>query len=187
MGGMQFSQMGVCNACSGQGAKFQFPCTPCSSNGVVQKAGTLNISIPRGADNGTHLKVSNRGNVGPEGAGHLYVVTFIRGHSEFTRQGSELYIEVEVDYPDVVLGSVIQVSILSQGSKETRPLKVPAGTQYGDILILPEEGFPDVNAPKKRGGLHVGILVKIPRKAESSSEEVELLNKYRELLHKKKS
>jgi molecular chaperone DnaJ len=184
-GRMQFSQMSPCNNCRGQGVKFQNPCKPCSSNGVVEKQKTLNVTIPRGVNSGNHLKMPGLGSSGTNGVGNLYVTIYVKSDERFKRQDDQLYTEVEASFPDMVLGGTIEVPIMhnssNKGPKQTRSLEVPAGTKPGDVLIIPNEGMPNVNNPEKRGHLHVGVLVKVPK--NPSDREIEAINNYKAVLN----
>lgn len=44
-----------------------------------------------------------------------------------------------------------------------KDLKVPAGTQPGEVLKLPFLGVPDINKPSFRGDHHFVVTIEIPK------------------------
>ncbi|MFM8567856.1 MAG: DnaJ C-terminal domain-containing protein, partial [Gemmatimonadota bacterium] len=63
-----------------------------------------------------------------------------------------------VSFPQVVLGAAIEVP----GITGPLDLKVPAGTQSGQVFTLRGQGLPRVNASGK-GDLHVRVQVWTPQ------------------------
>jgi molecular chaperone DnaJ len=57
------------------------------------------------------------------------------------------------------------------GKEGEKELKIPAGTQPGDILTLPGEGMPTVST-NSRGDLFAKVSVKIPKKLTPRQKEI---------------
>ena len=108
----------------------------------------LDVTIPRGADTGTRVKVSGQG----PGGGDLVVVVRVRPHPVFTRRGADLERELPITLEEALLGGEVPVTTL----KGRVLLKIPAGTQNGRIFRLKGQGMPHL-----RGGGVGDMLVKV--------------------------
>jgi len=64
----------------------------------------------------------------------------------------------EISFPEASLGTKVDIDTLS--GKE--PLKIPEGTQSGDILRISRKGMPNIRG-HGYGDLYVQIVVKTPR------------------------
>ncbi|MCB1321963.1 MAG: molecular chaperone DnaJ, partial [Leptospiraceae bacterium] len=89
-----FSITTTCPACNGRGQTIKDACESCRGSGVMEKRRTLNIKIPPGVESGSRLKVNGEGEAGLNGGprGDLYVVTHIKRHATFERQGNDLLV-----------------------------------------------------------------------------------------------
>jgi molecular chaperone DnaJ len=92
----------------------------------------------------------------------------------FERDGEDLYTEVHVTYPQVVFGADIEVP----GVLGPLKLRVPPGTQSGQVFLLRGRGLPRVNA-SGTGDLQVRVQVWTPK--TMSAEEEKLLKKLAEV------
>ena len=135
-----FTQVAECPNCGGTGQVISDPCGSCGGQGVKQVRKKLRINIPAGVDTGTRLRVTGEGNAGPRGgpSGDLYVFLTVRNHPRLQRDGLNIFSEVKVSYLQAILGDTIEVETVD-GSKE---LEIPAGTQPGTVLTLPNLGIP---------------------------------------------
>ncbi|MFP4001784.1 MAG: J domain-containing protein, partial [Thermoplasmata archaeon] len=144
--------------------------------GVVDKTETITIDVPPGARDGTKLRVRGKGEAAPRGGqpGDLYAVLRIRPDDRFERKGADVVTNAEISMTEAALGTAIQVPTLN-GKAE---VKVPSGTQPGDILRIPDKGL-----RRQRGSGYgdqlVEIDVKVPE--DLNSEQEELLEKFKEL------
>jgi len=94
----------------------------------------LEVKIPRGADNGTRIKLTGQG----PGGGDLVVVVRIRPHQVFSRRGADLERELPLTLEEALLGAEVPVTTL----KGKVLLKVPPGTQNGRTFRLKGQGMP---------------------------------------------
>jgi curved DNA-binding protein len=121
---------------------------------IVEISGKrLEVTIPRGVDTGSRVKLTGKG---PDGR-DLVVVTRLRPHPVFTRRGADLEREVPISLEEALLGSEIRVGTL----KGQVMLKVPAGTQAGRRFRLTGQGMPRLKAAGS-GDLFVTIRVVLP-------------------------
>jgi molecular chaperone DnaJ len=156
-----FSIAKTCGHCQGQGTLLRDPCRSCGGSGAERSTQTLSVRIPAGVDSGSRLKLRGEGEGGSNGgpAGDLYVVLHVRQHPLFTRDGNDVVCEVPIGFTQAALGAEIDVPTVEGKVK----LKVPAGTQSGNVFRLKGKGVPDVRG-YGRGDALVRVVVETPRK-----------------------
>jgi molecular chaperone DnaJ len=167
----QFVSVSPCPTCSGAGTTIASPCRKCKGEGRVRGDKTINVKIPAGVATGQYMTLRGVGNAGPRGGerGDVIVVFEVEEDARFERDGEDLYTEALVSYPQLVLGADIEVPNV------TGPitLRVPAGTQSGQVFHLRGRGLPRVNSGGV-GDLHVRVQLWTP---DSVSAEEEALLK----------
>ena len=119
----------------------------------------VNLKIPVGVNNGTKIKYSGLGdktikNIAP---GDLTVTVNILDHNKFTREGNNLKQHLTISAWDAIIGTVKQINSIEN---KRLNLNIPAGTQYGTVLKIPNHGM--YTKTSTRGDLLVQILIKIP-------------------------
>jgi curved DNA-binding protein len=121
---------------------------------IVEVGGKrLEVTIPRGVDSGSRIKLTGKG---PDGR-DLVVITQIRPHRTFKRKGPDLEREVPVTLEEALLGGEIRVGTL----KGQVLLKVPAGSQHGRRFRLTGQGMPRLRG-EGAGDLYVTLRVVLP-------------------------
>ncbi|OPY12301.1 MAG: Chaperone protein DnaJ [Syntrophus sp. PtaB.Bin001] len=160
-GGHLFQFIVTCSACQGQGKQLESPCEDCRGTGEVQVSTTISLKIPPGVRSGSQLFLAGQGQPSRRGGppGNLYVRVAVESHPFFERNGNDISCQVPIGMTQAALGTTIEVPTLWG---ETT-LKIPPGTQYGDVLILPGKGMPILGG-EGRGDQLVQIRVTIPRK-----------------------
>jgi len=125
----------------------------------VEKPSRVKLQIPAGIREGARLRSSHNGEAGVRGAppGDLYVVIHIKEHKIFQREGDNLYCEVPIPFTTAALGSEVPVPTL-EGKAH---LKLPAGTQSGQVFRLRGKGIINVNG-RDRGDLLARLIVEVP-------------------------
>jgi molecular chaperone DnaJ len=171
-----FSIAKTCGHCNGQGTIIPHPCPTCSGGGVQRRNHQLSLKIPAGVDNGSRLKLRGEGEPGPNGgsAGDLYVILHVQDHALFVREGNDVVCEVPLSITQAALGAEIDVPTLNGPAK----VKVPAGSQSGQVFRLKGRGVPEVNGYGK-GDEIVRIVVETPR--HLSARQRELLEEFARL------
>ena len=149
----------TCPRCRGAGEIIEKPCPKCHGEGRVEKLSRVKLKIPAGIREGSRLRSSRNGEAGIRGAppGDLYVVVHIREHKIFQREGDNLYCELPIPFSIAALGGEVPVPTL-EGKAH---LKVPAGTQSGQIFKLRGKGIMNVNG-RDRGDLLARLIVEVP-------------------------
>ena len=159
MGFASFVTIEPCSSCNGQGAVIENPCKECSGQGKRRGVKTISFDIPPGVDNGDYT-IPNEGNEVPNGLnGDLVVRIRINPHSNFKRDGVDLFYDKEVTMVDAALGAEFSVPTLDGSEK----IKVEAGSQPNTIIKLKGKGLPMLNS-RNRGDLFIRIVVNIPKK-----------------------
>ena len=135
------------------------PCRQCHGEGRLEKLSRIKLKIPAGIQDGSRLRSSRNGEAGIRGGQHgdLYVVVHVREHKIFQREADDLYCEVPIPFSVAALGGEIEVPTL-QGKAQ---LKVPAGTQSGQMFRLRGKGILNVNG-RERGDLLARLIVEVP-------------------------
>jgi molecular chaperone DnaJ len=171
-----FSIATTCGDCRGNGVVFQEVCRGCRGRGRVVRKKTLSVKIPPGVDNGSQLRLVGEGGPGLRGgpAGDLYVVLHVEPHEFFERDGDRLICQIPISFAQAALGAEMEAPTLD--GDET--LKIPRGTQTGDVLRLRGKGMPNVRTGRK-GELVVHVFVKTPTNLTERQEE--LLTEFAEL------
>jgi curved DNA-binding protein len=113
----------------------------------------LEITIPRGADSGTRIRLSGRG----PGGGDLFVVVRVLPDARLTRRGADLERELPLTLEEALLGAEVKVETL----KGHVLLKIPAGTQAGRVFRLTGQGMPRFNTTG-HGDLYVKARIILP-------------------------
>lgn len=189
-----FSIMRSCPQCKGSGDIITTPCEECRGSGKVKKKRELKIKIPAGVDDHTRLRIEGEGEAGDRSAprGDLYVVIRTKKHDFFEREENNLYCEISMPFTQAALGAKIEIPTL----EENEVLKIPAGTQSGEVFRIKGKGIKSLQSYRK-GDLFVKVNVKIPGNltkqqkellrhfAKSRGENPEAIN--RDIMSKKKS
>jgi molecular chaperone DnaJ len=151
----------TCGQCGGTGSVIKDPCKICRGTGQTTRERKLTVKIPAGIASGQRLRLYGEGEMGAMGGppGDLYVVVGVKAHEFFKRDGDDLFCEVAVNFPTLVLGGDIKVPTLD--GDET--LKIPDGTSTGRVFHLRHKGMPSVSG-HGRGDLHVMVQARTPRK-----------------------
>ena len=149
----------TCGQCRGTGKVITTPCATCHGRGQVEQQRKLTVKIPPGIATGQRLRLHGEGEHGVGGgpSGDLYVVIHVEDHPFFHREGDDLWCEVPVSYPTLVLGGQIEVPTLNGDA----PLDIPKGTQTDARFRLRGKGMPNVSG-RGHGDLLVAVKVEVP-------------------------
>lgn len=148
-----------CPQCNGYGTIIPSPCPDCRGDGRVREKRTVAVDVPAGVDNGTRIKLSGEGEVGPGGGPHgdLYVEIREGKHEFFKRRGDDLTCKLTVPMTAAALGTVLQVNTFDG----LRDLEIRPGTQPGEKIRLKGLGVAKLNQ-NSRGDLWATVDVQIP-------------------------
>ncbi len=175
-GGGMFAFSRPCPRCGGAGTIIEEPCSTCRGKGRVLRVKPVTVNVPPGATDGGKLRFKNKGEPGENGgpAGDLYVVTRVKPHPFYTRDGANVLMDLPISFTEAALGT--EVTIPTPDGKRAK-LKVAPGTQDGKVFRLAGKGAPKLKG-KGHGDLRVRAHVVVP--AKLSAEERALLEEFAE-------
>lgn len=160
----------ACPACRGAGSLVTDPCTDCRGRGQIEEFSKLDVTIPPGVDNGMRVRLAGYGEPSPDNGGppgDCYCFVSVKKHRIFEREGNHLVLRLPISYSQAALGAAIEVPTLA-GPHE---LKVPAGTQSGDVFRVRGRGMPDPRGGSA-GDLHVQTYIEVPKKMTAKQEKL---------------
>ncbi len=152
----------VCSTCNGSGQvsqrtmfiNFVSACPTCGGSGYIREAckkcrgmsyvytkTTIPVNIPPGVDNGTKLVVDRQGHSGLFGGrpGNLILIVKLTPHTIFKRKGDDLYVDVNITFPESVMGTSFSIKHLNG---EDINIEIPSGTKDGDKIKIKDKGMP---------------------------------------------
>jgi len=178
----RFMTTSTCGTCRGSGKIIDSPCTACHGSGTVQRRRKLEVKIPPGVDTGSRLRVPGEGEAGEKGGrpGDLYVEINVRPHNIFTRHENDILLEAAISFTQAALGDEIIVPTMDGKLK----MKIPSGTQNGQVFRLRGKGMPSLHISGKGDEL-VKIKVEVPTKL--TERQKQLLREFSEISGEKRS
>ena len=176
-----FTVQQTCPQCGGSGEQITHPCTSCGGQGKKQASKRLSVTIPKGVDDGTRIRLAGKGEAGSRGAGSgdLYLFINVYSHDLFKRSDENLYFECPISIADAALGTTIEIPTIDGGKAK---IKIPAGTQSGKQLRLKGKGMPYIRG-SGYGDLYVQLNTEVP--ISLNKEQKELLEKFRQIENEK--
>ena len=176
-----FTVQQTCPQCSGSGEEITNPCTTCNGQGKQQTSKRLSVSIPKGVDDGTRIRLAGKGEAGSRaaGSGDLYLFINVYSHDLFKRSDENLFFECPISIADAALGTSIEIPTIDGGKAK---IKIPSGTQSGKQFRLKGKGMPYMRG-SGIGDLYVQVNTEVP--VSLNREQKELLEKFREIENEK--
>ncbi len=176
-----FTVQQTCPQCAGAGEEITHPCSSCNGQGKKQASKRLSVTIPKGVDDGTRIRLSGKGEAGSRGggSGDLYLFINVHSHDLFKRSDENLFFECPVSIADAALGTSIEIPTIDGGKAK---IKIPAGTQSGKQFRLRGKGMPYMRG-NDFGDLYVQVNTEVP--ISLNKEQKELLEKFREIENEK--
>lgn len=157
----------TCPQCGGSGTVVSDPCRDCRGQGSVPQDVTIKVRIPAGIEDGSRLRVAGEGEPGRDGGprGDLYVYVQVEEDPFFERHEQNVVCKVPVTYAQAALGAEIEVPTLDGAAT----LRIPAGTQSGEILRMRGLGVGD---GRSRGDQLVVVQVTVPKRLTDRQREL---------------
>jgi molecular chaperone DnaJ len=177
-----FSIRTTCPYCRGQGRTITHPCTECRGTGQIERKKKVSVKMPAGVDTGSRLRLTGEGESGVRGGppGDLYIYVHVEPHEFFKRNNSDVICQIPISFVQAALGDEISVPTLNGDKK----LKIPKGTQPGEIFRFRREGIPSLQG-HGRGDQIIQVMVKTPTSLNKKQEA--LLKEFAKLESKKLS
>lgn len=176
-GEVSFGQPGFavkrpCPACFGRGRIPDRPCPSCQGRGEVRQSRKISVTVPKGSDDTTRLRISGQGEKGVSGGspGDLLLSFRVKAHRFFRREGLDIHVTIPINVVQATLGSRVKVRTIS-GKRVV--LRIPPGTQSGTRFRVRGQG---VEKGDRIGDQYVEVKVEIPD--ELSEEELAAMEKF---------
>jgi molecular chaperone DnaJ len=176
-----FTVQQTCPQCAGSGEEITNPCSNCSGQGNKQTSKKISVTIPKGVDDGTRIRLAGKGEAGTRGGstGDLYLFVNVKSHDLFKRSDENIFFECPISITDAALGAAIEIPTIDGGKAK---IKIPEGTQSGKQFRLRGKGMPYIRG-SGNGDLYVQINTEVPISLNKNQKE--LLEKFREIENEK--
>ena len=157
-----------CPACMGRGTIPEDPCGPCGGSGTVRQNRKIQVTVPKGADDGSKVRIPGQGERGKMGGkpGELIITFKVKLHRFFRREGMDLEVLVPINIAQASLGSKIRVRTVD-GKKVV--LRIPAGTQSGTRFRIRGQG---VEKGGRVGDMYVEVKVEVPETLSGEAQRL---------------
>lgn len=139
-----------------------------NSSGRLERK-RMKIKVLAGVDNDTKMRF-----------GDLDIVFRVGRNPEFLREGSDIFSEIPITIPQLVLGDIFEVNTV-QGKVK---VKVPPGTQPGSLVKLKGKGVARLNS-HGYGDHFVRVNLQVPQ--NPSKQEKQLYEELKNLSSRKRS
>ena len=145
----------------------------------AQRRSQREVQIPAGVDDEMRVRIAGRGRAEPQRRPARRLLLLHHASASIrcsSARGSTWSCRVPITYAQAALGATLEVPTLD-GRDE---LKIPAGTQSGEVFKLRGRGMPDPRA-RGVGDLLVQVNIEVPKKLTPRQEE--LLRELAEVEH----
>jgi len=165
----RYASTTTCARCGGRGTVIGNPCSQCHGRGRIKAMRKISVAIPAGVDDGHRLRIDREGSAGVYGGppGDLYVTFSVKPHSLFHRDGSDILLELPINFAQAALGDDVKVPSLD-GKVD---LKIPSGTQNGKTFRCKGKGIPHVDG-RGRGDLLVTVVITTPQHLDKNQRQL---------------
>jgi molecular chaperone DnaJ len=158
-----------CSRCHGMGSRIESPCPECRGEGRKNASSTLTIQIPAGVEDGSTMRLADRGPAGVRGGanGRLFVHLHVEPDPRFERHGDDLHHEAHVSFAQAALGASVEVPTL----RATTTIDVAPGSANGTVQRIKHEGVEHLHG-RGRGDLFVHLVVDVPTELDDTSRDL---------------
>lgn len=139
----------------------------------------LKITIPKGASNGSKLRLAGKGQINPynesAGRGDLIIQIQVQPDHNFIVNGTDVWIDYSIPWWDLITGAKIDVTLI-----DGTIIKVPVSEQSytGKVLRVKDKGFPIYNT-SNHGMLMIKLNATFPQLDDVTIKKV---NEIKELI-----
>ncbi|MDK2970561.1 MAG: molecular chaperone DnaJ [Candidatus Sumerlaeota bacterium] len=164
-----FSVQTTCEACGGAGTVITKPCPDCGGEALIGKKVEVSFDIPPGVDDGMSLRLRGEGEAAQGSGstrGDLYVGFQVREHDVFTREGTNIILEMPISFTQSALGAELTVPTLHGD----QTVQIPPGTQSHTVFRLRGKGMPAGDG--SYGDQYLRTVVVTPRKLNDRQREL---------------
>lgn len=123
---------------------------------TLEDGKTIDLSLPKGVEEGTQMRLAGKGRPGPGGNGDALVTIHINPHPFFERDGNNVTLELPISLAEAVNGGKVKVPTVDGPVM----LSIPAGVSSGKTLRLKNKGFHGKTGG--RGDQLVTLMIELP-------------------------
>jgi molecular chaperone DnaJ len=145
-------------------------CAECGGDGRVLRTDIMDVDISPGVSAGSRIRFAGSGDAGRRGGppGDLFVITNVATHPFFRRMGDNIHCTLPITFAEAALGAKVEVPTIDGAAV----VRIPPGTQNGQVFRLRDKGAPSLVQPGMRGDQFVEVRVVVPRIADERSKEI---------------
>jgi molecular chaperone DnaJ len=171
----------TCHSCGGAGTKYTEKCGDCFGEGFVETVEEITVTIPKGVYDNDTMVLDGMGNeIEKNRYGGLLVNIKEVTHNQFQRIRDDLFMEIKVDYYDLLLGCDKEIDTI-EGKKIK--ITLPKLTKVNSTMRLKGLGMCNRDNPNYRGNLMLKIDINFPE--ELGVDEIDLLNEIKKSKEKR--
>lgn len=160
-----------CEHCGGHGKFVTEECDQCHAAGMTQQDMNLDLNVPAGAFEGWRTKInSGLGHDSPfsnGSPGELIIAIREIPHPLFKRQGDDLFYNLKLSYPDIILGVKVEIPTLDNNVA----FDVPENTPIGKVFRLKGRGIPSIQGGPM-GDMMVVASLDIPETISEDDKKI---------------
>lgn len=166
-----------CNDCNGERSVIpdKDKCTACSGSKMINEAKILEVFVEKGMRNGEKIIFKGEGDqANADEPGDVIIILQEQPHSKFKREGSDLYMIVEIELTEALCGFAFTVKHLDGRNLVVRcpPGKV---VNPDSVMGLEDEGMPLLRNPCEHGNLYIKFNVAFPSNHFSDEAKLKVL------------
>ena len=139
----------------------------------------LRLAFKPGIADGRVIRMEGKGGPGANGGpdGDLHLRIHVLPHPLFERRGDDLYLMLDLETQDAVIGKSEEIRTLSGSVK----LRIPPETDNGKVFRLKGQGMPVYGRADEHGDLFVTVRLRLPKHLKPA--EIEFFHKMAESRH----
>ncbi|EAY16904.1 DnaJ domain containing protein [Trichomonas vaginalis G3] len=178
-GNTYFQTSSDCPVCHGTGlyiAKSDV-CPNCKGDKVVRENKQLTVHITPGMQDGEYIMMAGESDDYPGcETGDLYIVIDEQRHDLFQRKGENLLYKKRLSFTEALLGFKFTIPTL-----DGRTLVIErqnASTNFGDVIVVKNEGMPKTSSGLEKGDLFVQFSIKFPKVSDIPPPLLDAMKRY---------
>lgn len=159
----------MCSRCNGTGKISVAPCSECKGSGREKKKRKIKVEVPAGIDDQHPLKMAGEGEAGIYGgeAGDINIAFKVQPHKYFVREDYDINYDLDINFAQAALGDSVEVPTLYGATT----LKIPSGTQHGEVFHLKGKGVPHLHG-RGKGDQRVRVKIVTPKKLDEKQRKL---------------
>lgn len=160
----------TCPACEWSGKIYKKNGKTLWNGWLEQHKETLTVKIPAGIKDGVYIKYEGQWHAGIGGtpAWDLYIQIGITTSKIYQRKWNDLYVKSNITLFDLVLGGTTEVPHPEWKLK----IKIPKGTQIGDLIKISGKWFGEWWIFSSKGNLYIDPVIHIPKRLSKEQEKL---------------